>query len=360
MRQEAAKIADTQKPVEELIAHVCEGETSLEVGKEYELVIDVQHRNLVMRNHSATHLLQAALINVLGDHIKQAGSMNSASRLRFDFTHPKAMTKKELQKVEDLVNQQIQTGLPVSAEHMSMTAAQEKGAMALFGEKYGDDVRVLSMGDFSLELCGGTHVPNTADIGLFVINFETSLSSGIRRIEAQTSVSAFRHLKERSEVLGQVERSLSSKGEAIIEKIESLQGEVKSKTKEIAALKDKLQAQASKDLFNEVKDIGKGFGLVLVDLENGNPKDFRKLSDKFVDQNKKDVLLLATVANDKLNYLLRTHKENKNIDCSKVIRNSQEVVNGKGGGRPDMAQGSGDKSGKAVFFQKIEENLQEL
>lgn len=358
--KEVAKVSDTQKPVDDLTAHICENDPGLEVGKEYELVIDVQHRNLVMRNHSATHLLQAALINVLGDHIKQAGSMNSASRLRFDFTHHKAMTKKELKKVEDLVNQQIQTGLPVMAENMTMSDAQKRGAMALFGEKYGDDVRVLSMGEFSLELCGGTHVPNTADIGLFVINFETSLSSGIRRIEAFTSVSAFDYLRDRSETLALAERALSSKGEAIVTKIEALQNDVKAKMKEVATLKDKLQAQASKDLFNDVKDIGKEFGLVLVDLEKGNPKDFRKLSDKFVDQNKKDVLLLATVANGKLNYLVRSHKDNKKIDCAKVMKNAQEIVDGKGGGRPDMAQGSGDAANKSAFFQKIEENLQEL
>lgn len=357
----AATVLDTQKPVEGLIVHICEpkGKEELKEGETFELRVDRAKRRLTMRNHSATHLLQAALIQTLGEHVKQAGSMVSSERLRFDFTHPQALKRDEIKQVEKLVNEQIQNALPVQAEHMSMEQAQEKGAMALFGEKYGDQVRVLSMGDFSLELCGGTHVRNTSDIGLFVITVETSLSSGIRRIEAQTSSNALKYLGGRSNVLARAEKRLGAKGEGVLEKLEGLQSELKAKNKEIAALQDQLQAQKSKDLFNEVKDIGKSFGLVVAEPEGGNPKDFRKLSDKFADQNKKDVLLLSTVAKGKLHYLLRTHKDNKHVDCSKILKQAQSAVSGRGGGRADMAQGSGEPDNKNEFFAAIESLLKE-
>ena len=357
-----ATVVDTQKPVEDLFVHICEDVEldQLKNGESYELAVDCGKRRLTMRNHSATHLLQAALIQVLGDHVKQAGSMVSSERLRFDFTHPKAMSHAQVKEVERLVNQQIQNALPVSAENMSMTQAQEKGAMALFGEKYGDNVRVLSMGEFSLELCGGTHVENTSDIGLFVITTETSLSSGIRRIEALSSSNALAYLNERSEILSKAERTLSAKSSMVLDKIEALQADVKSKNKEIKELQDKIQAARSKDLFNDVKDLGKPFGLVLADLEGANPKDFRMLSDKFVEQNSKDILLLATVADGKLHYLLRGQRGNKSVDCGKILKESQSIVDGRGGGRPDMAQGSGEPAQKDTFFKKVEELLKGL
>ena len=356
-----AKVLDTQKPVEDLIVHICEEviENGLKINEAYDLSVDCDKRRLTMRNHSATHLLQAALIQTLGDHVKQAGSMVSSERLRFDFTHPKALKREELKKVESLVNAQIQRALPVEAEHMTMEQAQEKGAMALFGEKYGDNVRVLSMGDFSLELCGGTHVHNTSDIGLFVITVETSLSSGIRRIEALTSTKALDYLTKRSEVLGKAERSLGAKEEGVLEKLESLQAELKSKNKEIKTLQDKLQSQKSKELFNNVKDLGPAFGLVFAELEGGNPKEFRKLSDKFADQNKKDVLLLSTIVDGKLHYLLRTSKDNQKVDCSKILKDSQEIVSGRGGGRKDMAQGSGEPDQKEAFYERVLNLLKE-
>ncbi|MBC77405.1 MAG: alanine--tRNA ligase [Halobacteriovoraceae bacterium] len=355
-----AKVLDTQIPVEGLIAHVCEIVDENEINHgEFELKIDFENRQLTMRNHSATHLLQASLISVLGDHIKQAGSMVSKDRLRFDFTHPKAMTKEEIKEVEKLVNLQIQKSLPVEAQYMSMKEAQEKGAMALFGEKYGSEVRVLTMGEFSMELCGGTHVSNTSDIGLFVITNETSLSSGVRRMEAMTSTGALDYLTNRSEVLEQVERKLACKTSAVLEKVEGLQKEVKTKSKEIKSMQDKLQAQKSKDLFSDVKDIGKEYGLVVADLGNESPKSFRNLSDKFVDQNKKDVLLLVSEQDGKSNYLCRTHKANAVVDCSSALKAAQSEFNGRGGGRKDMAQGSGDIA-KDAFIQIFEKTLRQL
>ncbi len=354
-------IIDTKKPVEGLFAHITKDNCdNLEINKSYKLEVNDEKRKLTTHHHSATHLLQAALISVLGDHVKQAGSSVSFDRLRFDFTHLEAMTKTELKKVEALVNEKIQDALPVKASLMSKDQANKKGAMALFGEKYGDEVRVLEMGNFSIELCGGTHVSNTSEISLFVINFETSLSSGVRRIEAFASKSALEYLMNRSDILSEVEQVFSTKSTEVLKKINTLQVDLKSKSKTIKNLNDKIQAEQGKDLFKEVIDIGKDFGFVCVNLKNGNPKDFRNLSDKFVDQNTKDALLLYTIEDSKFSYILRTNKKNKNINCSTIIKNSQDIVSGRGGGRPDMAQGSGDSQNADKFIQQVEILLKEI
>lgn len=356
------KIVDTQKPVDDLIVHYVKSDDAavLDKGNQYQLVVNKNLRELTMRNHSATHLLQAALIKTLGPHVKQAGSRVSADSLRFDFTHPEAMKKSEIEDVEKLVNEQISNGLDVQASLMSKDEATEKGAMALFGEKYGDTVRVLEMGDFSLELCGGTHVNNTKDIGIFTITVETSLSSGVRRIEATTSINAYKYLAARSQVLNQLERNLSVKSEKVVGKVESLQKDLKEKNKEISALKDELQAQATKDLFNKIENLSNGVGFVSVELKNGSPKDFRGLSDKFVDKDPENVLFLYLIEGDKVSYLLRTNKKNKNISCSNVMKETQEIVAGRGGGRPDMGQGSGESQNISKFIEAIKDKLQGL
>ena len=357
-----AEVVDTQKPVDGLHVHYCKNvkDGVFEIGTEFELSVSKDKRELTARHHSATHLLQSALIEVLGDHVKQAGSGVSFDRLRFDFTHPEALSKKEIQKVEQLVNQKIQEGLKVTAKLMTKDEATQKGAMALFGEKYGDEVRVLEMGDFSLELCGGIHVQNTKDIGLFTISFETSLSSGVRRIEAFASSAAYSYLSDRSQVLSNIERELSVKGLDVMKKLKSLQTDLKDKNKMITELNDKIQSAQGKDLFNKTMDLGKEFGLVLVDLKNGNSKDFRNLSDKFVDTNEKDVLFLYTLESDKISYILRTNKKNKMINCSNVIKKAQEVISGRGGGRPDMAQGSGELENSQEFIDQVQILLKEL
>ncbi len=356
------KIVDTQKPVDDLIVHYVKSDDAavLDKGNQYQLVVNKNLRELTMRNHSATHLLQAALIKTLGPHVKQAGSRVSADSLRFDFTHPEAMKKSEIEDVEKLVNEQISNGLDVQASLMSKDEATEKGAMALFGEKYGDTVRVLEMGDFSLELCGGTHVNNTKDIGIFTITVETSLSSGVRRIEATTSINAYKYLAARSQVLNQLERNLSVKSEKVVGKVESLQKDLKEKNKEISALKDELQAQATKDLFNKIENLSNGVGFVSVELKDGSPKDFRGLSDKFVDKDPENVLFLYLIEGDKVSYLLRTNKKNKNISCSNVMKETQEIVAGRGGGRPDMGQGSGESQNISKFIEAIKDKLQGL
>ncbi|HLT22462.1 MAG TPA: alanine--tRNA ligase, partial [Bacteriovoracaceae bacterium] len=257
-------IHDTLQPVDGLFVHLANESDSLSVGETYTLRIDTQLRELTKRNHSATHLLQAALIKTLGDHIKQAGSSVGPDRLRFDFTHAEALKPEEIKKVEDLVNATINLGLPVCSELMHKDEASKRGAMALFGEKYGDEVRVLSMGDFSLELCGGTHINNTSEIGLFKIIVETSLASGIRRIEAITSTTAVEYLNHRSQLLAELERSFAVKEEKLLEKVSQIQQELKDKNKQIEALNDKLQNFESANLFNNQQSLTSGHSLAIV------------------------------------------------------------------------------------------------
>lgn len=341
-----AHIEDTQKPVDGLHLHLSSDADALEVGKTYTLSVDAHTRKLIMRNHSATHLLQAALIKVLGPHVKQAGSVVTADKLRFDFTHLQAMTKEEIQKVEDLVNQEISKAHKVDANIMNMEDAQKKGAMALFGEKYGNVVRVLSMGDFSTELCGGVHVHNTGDIGLITILSESSLATGVRRIEATTSETAIHYLSHRSQLLKKVEGLFMDKEERALAKLESLFKDLKDKQKEIEALKDKIQASESKDLFNNVENIG---GVDFAVVEASADTDLRKLSDLFVSKFQNGAVVLFNTNGDKATVLVRASKGAAKVNAGEVLKEILPVINGRGGGKPDIAQGSGE----AALIAKI-------
>ncbi len=334
-----AHISDTQKPVDGLHIHFSEDADALEVGKTYSLSVDKKTRQLIMRNHSATHLLQAALIKVLGSHVKQAGSIVSADKLRFDFTHLQAMSKEEIEKVENLVNQEIAKAHHVDANIMSMDEAQKKGAMALFGEKYGNVVRVLSMGDFSTELCGGVHVHNTSDIGLITILSESSLATGVRRIEATTSETAIHHLSHRSTLLKKVESMFMDKEERALVKLENLFKDLKDKQKEIEALKDKIQLSESKDLFNAVENLG---GIDFAVVEASPDSDLRKLSDIFVSKFQNGAVVLYNLNGDKASVLVRAAKGAAKFNAGDALKEILPVINGRGGGKPDMAQGSGE------------------
>ncbi len=348
-----ATITDTQKPVDGLHVHISEDADALTVGETYKLKVNHEERELTKRNHSATHLLQSALIKVLGQHVKQAGSSVGPDRLRFDFTHSEALKPEELSRVEELVNSAIATALPVTATNMSKDEATKKGAMALFGEKYGDEVRVLTMGDFSIELCGGTHVSNTGEIGLFKILFETSLASGVRRIEAITSTTAIDYLLNRSRILSEVEKSFAVKEERVLEKLSALHADVREKVKTIEALNDKLQVFESQNLFTNEIEIKDGLTLTIAKVNDSDPNNMRKLGDIFVDKKPKGVLFLFTIVDDKVSFILKTAKANKSVNCSDILKQVMPIVNGRGGGKPDNAQGSGE----AV---KIEELLNVL
>lgn len=352
--QVIAEVYDTQKPVDGLWVHLVKNCDILEEGASYTLKVNAHRRRLTMRNHSATHLLQSALIRVLGDHVKQAGSSVAFDRLRFDFTHHQAVTAAELKKVEDLVNAQIQLATDVESAEMSMDQAVAKGALALFGEKYGDKVRVLRMGEFSTELCGGTHVSNTGEIGLFKILLETSLSAGVRRIEATTSETAIAYLNERSEYLKQIESLTNVKGAKAVERIETVYSELKEAGKEITALQDRLQALQSKDLFKAGEKVG---ALNFVAAHAPEDADFKKLADLFAEKNQNSVLVLYGAKGDKLQVLVRATSDVKNVDCNQLLKAGLAPINGRGGGRKEMAQGSGDNSDVTPVIAAIKQAL---
>lgn len=349
-----ATITDTQKPVDGLHVHVSGDADALTVGESYTLKVNHEERELTKRNHSATHLLQSALIKVLGPHVKQAGSSVGPDRLRFDFTHSEAVKPEELLQVEELVNSAISSSLKVTASHMSKDEATKKGAMALFGEKYGDEVRVLQMGEFSIELCGGTHVTNTADIGLFKILFETSLASGVRRIEAITSTTAINYLLNRSKILGEIEKSFSVKEERVLEKLSALQSDLKDKSKQIETLNDKLQNFESQSLFNDQQPIKAGLTLTVAKAPSADQGNMRKLGDIFVDKFPKGVLFLYAVEGEKVSFILKTNRTNSAVDCSAVLKQVMPLVNGRGGGKADNAQGSGDASKTQDLIKAVE------
>lgn len=337
-----SSITDTQKPVEGLHAHCSSDSDLLEIGESYILSVDESKRALTERNHSATHLLQSALIKVLGDHIKQAGSNVGPERLRFDFTHIQAVSPTELQEVERIVNEQIRKSLPVCASVMNKNDAVKKGAMALFGEKYGDQVRVLEMGNFSTELCGGTHVKNTRDIGAFIIISENSLSTGIRRIEAMTSVGAQEYLKERSLTLKRIERVLSLPEDKVFDRVESLLQDLRIKNKEIESLNQKIQNIESRNLFENPQTLKNDIKFIVVKAPDG--ADLRKLSDIFVSKFEKAIIVAHLASQDKVNVLIRTNLKESNLNCGTILKEVLAAMDGRGGGKPDMAQGSGSLS----------------
>ncbi|HXH31657.1 MAG TPA: alanine--tRNA ligase [Bacteriovoracaceae bacterium] len=349
-----ATITDTQKPVDGLHVHLSTDADNLTVGEEYTLKVNHEDRELTKRNHSATHLLQSALMKVLGNHVKQAGSSVGPERLRFDFTHSEALKPEEVQKVEELVNSAVASSFPVTAAQMSKDEATKKGAMALFGEKYGDRVRVLTMGDISCELCGGTHVKNTGEIGLFKIIVETSLASGVRRIEAITSTTALEYLLHRSKILTEVERSFSSKEEKVLEKISALQLEVREKVRLIDQLNDKIQGFESQNLFNDRRPVKEGLEFTVAQASTSDQGNMRKLADIFVDKYPKGVLFLYAVEAEKLSFIFKTHRSNTTVDCAGLMKKLLPMVQGRGGGKPDMVQGSGEAARTSEFITAIE------
>ncbi len=351
-----AQIRDTQKPVEQLYVHLSQTADLLKVGQIYELEIDEEKRNLTMRNHSATHLLQSALIEVLGDHIKQAGSLVNSEKLRFDFTHLQSLSEKEVEVVEEKVNLAIKNQLLVAATEMTKDQAIAKGAQALFGEKYGDTVRVLEMGEYSIELCGGTHISNTRDIGFFKVLSEQSLSTGVRRIEAITSSTAFNYLNHRSKLFNQLEKRLKDKDLGVLQKVEGLFKENKEKQKTIRELEDKINSSQVQDLFSSPEILKDNISFKEVLAPKG--ADLKKLSDLFLDKNPDGIVLLYDNSGEKLSVLLKTSKK-AIINCSKNLKDTLPIINGRGGGRPDMAQGSGENNNLEAFLASVKEKIKE-
>ncbi|WP_343082971.1 alanine--tRNA ligase [Blautia producta] len=314
----------------------------LKTGDVVTLKVSAKDRADTCKNHSATHLLQKALKTVLGSHVEQKGSLVTPDRLRFDFAHFQAMTQEELAQVEAMVNEEIQAALPVVTEVMSTEDAKKTGAMALFGEKYGDSVRVVSMGDFSKELCGGTHVSNTGVITTFKIVSEAGIAAGVRRIEALTGDGVFGYYKEMEQKLAQIAALLKTTPAEAVDKIAHLQAEVKELHGENESLKAKLAQEAVGDVMNQVKEV-KGTKLLAVSVADVDMNGLRDLGDQLKEKLGEGVVVLASVNGGKVNLLaMVTDSAMKaGAHAGNLVKGMAAVVGGGGGGRPNMAQAGG-------------------
>ncbi len=315
---------------------------AIQTGDTVTLSVDAAGRADTCKNHSATHLLQKALKLVLGNHVEQKGSLVTPDRLRFDFAHFQQMTAEELQKVEDMVNEEIQAALPVVTQVMNLEEAKKSGAMALFDEKYAEDVRVVSMGEFSKELCGGTHVDNTGVITAFKIVSESGIAAGVRRIEALTGAGVFRYYREQEERLLEAAKLLKASPASVTEKIGHLLTEVKALQSEIEALKSRAARDALGDVMNQVQEV-KGVRLLAAKVEGVDMNGLRDLGDQLKEKLGEGVVLLASVADGRVS-LMATATDGAmkaGAHAGNLIKAIASVVGGGGGGRPNMAQAGG-------------------
>jgi len=318
-------------------------EGSFTTGETVTLSVNAVQRANTEKNHSATHLLQKALRMVLGSHVEQAGSLNNQKHLRFDFTHFQALTKEEIEKVEAIVNEEIAKGLPVVTDVMSIDEAKKSGAMALFGEKYGDSVRVVSMGDFSKELCGGTHVKNTANISVFKITSETGIAAGVRRIEALTGQGVLDYYKNIETQMAEIAKAAKAEPAMVVKKIETMQDEIKALASENEKLKSKLANNAIGDVMNQVVDVN-GVKLLAAKVPDMDMNGLRNLSDSLKEKLGEGVLVLASaLGNDKVSLIVTASDEamKKGAHAGNLIKALAGLVGGGGGGRPNMAQAGG-------------------
>ncbi|EEJ1517106.1 alanine--tRNA ligase [Salmonella enterica subsp. enterica serovar Anatum] len=334
-------VDDTQK-YGQAIGHL--GKLSagaLKVGDAVQADVDEARRARIRLNHSATHLMHAALRQVLGTHVAQKGSLVSDKVLRFDFSHNEAMKPSEIREVEDLVNAQIRRNLPIETNIMDLDAAKAKGAMALFGEKYDERVRVLSMGDFSTELCGGTHASRTGDIGLFRIISESGTAAGIRRIEAVTGEGAMATVHAQSDRLNDIAHLLKGDSQNLSDKVRAVLERTRQLEKELQQLKDQAAAQESANLSSKAVDLN-GVKLLVSELAGIEPKMLRTMVDDLKNQLGSTVIVLATVVEGKVSLIAGVSKDvTDRVKAGELIGMVAQQVGGKGGGRPDMAQAGG-------------------
>jgi alanyl-tRNA synthetase len=318
----------------------------LKVGDRVEGKVDAGLRADIAAHHSATHLLHAALRQVLGEHVQQKGSLCSAERLRFDFSHFTAMSAEELATVERLVNQQIRANLLVNTALMKPEEAKSTGAMALFGEKYGDIVRVLSMGDFSVELCGGTHVSRTGDIGLFKIVSEAGVAAGVRRVEAVAGARALQWLEEGERQLAAIGSLVKAGRDDTFDKVQGMADRNRRLEKELEALKSKLASSQGSDLASKAEEIN-GIMVLAANLEGADPKSLRDTVDQLKNKLGTAAVILATVSEGKISLVAGVSKDaTDRLKAGDLLKVVAEQVGGKGGGRPDMAQGGGTEPEK--------------
>ena len=325
------------------IAHQGKVVGSIGLNDRVEAQIDVARRDSVRKNHTATHLLHEALRQVLGEHVTQKGSLVGPERLRFDFSHFEGVTKEELLKIEALVNTEIRRNLDLNTELMQIDEAKEKGAMALFGEKYDDEVRVVSIGDFSIELCGGTHVNRIGDIGLFKLVSESGIAAGVRRIEAVTGIAALDHINAQAEVLNKIASLVKADSNSALDKVSALVDKAKGLEKEISQLNDKLASAAGASLLDSVVDIN-GVKVLIANVEGTESKALRGMVDDLKVKLNSGIIVLGVAAGAKVSLIAGVTKDlTGQFKAGELVNFLAQQVGGKGGGRPDMAQAGGSQ-----------------
>ena len=341
------EITDTVKPRADAIVHLgVVRQGALEVGSLVQQKVDRARRDEVRLNHSATHILHAVLRRLLGDHVQQAGSMVARDRLRFDFSHPGSVDVSELGRIEDEVNQHIRENAEVTAEEMAFDDALAAGALAFFGDKYGDRVRVLRMGDFSTELCGGTHVGRTGDIGLFKLRGETGVAAGTRRIEAVTGPAAIQWVRSAEDNLRKVGSLLRGNEDEVAQRVERLLNEQRDLEKQLEQLRKQMAGNKSADLLSQVREVS-GKKVIATEVEIDDPKRLREMADQLRDRLGSGVVVLAARQDGQVRLLAAVTKDlAKEVHAGKLIGQIAPIVGGKGGGRPDMAQAGGNDPSK--------------
>jgi len=349
------EVRDTTKGSNHHLHHgvVLEGEIS--TGQQLQAEVDASVRTATALNHSATHLLHAALRQVLGEHVAQKGSLVDSQRLRFDFSHPQAVTPAELKVIERMVNDEIRANTEVSTQLMDMESAVNAGAMALFGEKYGDEVRVLTMGNgFSVELCGGTHVARTGDIGLLRLTSESGISAGVRRIEAVTGAAALAEFDAAEQRLAEICEVVKGDSHNVADKVKTLRSSNRELEKEIDRLKQKLASAAGGDLASQAVEIN-GAKVLATAVDGADSKSLRDTMDQLKNKLGSSVILLAAVEGDKISLTAGVSKDlTDKVKAGDLMKEFATRLGGKGGGRPDMAQGGGtDVAGLSAALQAV-------
>ncbi len=356
------EITDCIKVVGGKIAHIgVVKEGSIIVGDTACAKIDMALRMATSRNHSATHLLQKALRTVLGTHVEQAGSYVSAERLRFDFTHFTALTEQELKEVEDIVNEKIFESLEINTCQKSIEDARQMGAMALFGEKYGDVVRVVTMGDFSIELCGGAHLTNTAQVGTFKIISENGIAAGVRRIEALTGTEALKYYQSQEEQIKQICKAVKANAENVVYRVEQIVSEQKESAKEIEKLKSKLAGGAVEEILSQKQQIN-DIAVICANIKDADANTLKTMGDQLKIKLGSGVVVLASGKGDKVNLIAMATDDvvKKGIHAGNIVKAAAACCGGGGGGRPNMAQAGGKDASKIEqALQKAKEVIQQ-
>ena len=339
-------------------------EGTIHSGDQMHFIVDHELRMATQRNHTATHILHQALYQVLGDHVEQAGSLVEPNRLRFDFKHYQPINRNELNQIEKICNDAILEDLPVTTQIMDLEEAKESGARALFGEKYSDRVRVVSIGNFSKELCGGTHLKYSTQIGSLRILSETGIAAGVRRIEAVTGTAAYDYAVKENNILLNLSDQLKTNPDKILDRIEQLQDKQKELEKEMSAFKSKQAANIADELLKQVETIGE-IKVTFSKLQNAEADQLRQTGDQMRDyfQDEPYMIVLASENKNKVIWLIMANKEaiNHGVHAGNLIREAAKITGGGGGGRPDMAQAGGKDAQKIEqAFASIRDKVKEL